>query len=90
DSFVSQISLDLEAANLSDHPVRIVKVRLIRPRAKGELLHGEVVLPKVGSPYHSNRHAIPPHDTVTARLHIMIVAQSRDRAILSVQHLGSS
>jgi hypothetical protein len=32
DSFVSQISLDVEAANLTDHPVRIVKARLIRPR----------------------------------------------------------
>ena len=72
DSFVSQISLDVEAANLTDHPVRIVKVRLIRPRATGEFLHGDVLLPKAGSPYHSERHAIPPHDTVTASLHVMV------------------
>src|ERR1700685_990508 len=39
DSFVSQITVDVEAANLTDRPVRIVKVRLIRPRVKGEFLH---------------------------------------------------
>jgi hypothetical protein len=72
DSFVSQISLDVEAANLTDRPVRIVKARLIRPRMKGELIHGEVMLPKAGSPYHSHKHAVPPHDTVTASLHIMV------------------
>ena len=72
DSFVSQISLDVEAANLTDHPVLIVKVRLIRPRSKGEFLHGEVMLPKAGSPYHSTSHAVPPHDTVTASLQIMV------------------
>jgi hypothetical protein len=70
DSFVSQISFDVEAANLTDHPVRIVKARLIRPR--GDLLHCEVTLPEAGSPYHSARHAVPPHDTVTTSLHIMV------------------
>jgi hypothetical protein len=35
-------------------------------------LHGEVTLPEAGSPYHSARHAVPPHDTVTASLHIMV------------------
>jgi hypothetical protein len=59
DTFVSQIALDVEAANLTDHPVRIVKARLIRPRMRGEFLHGDVLLPEAGSPYHSNRHAIP-------------------------------
>jgi hypothetical protein len=72
DSFVSQIALDVEAANLTDRPVRIVKVQLIRPKIKGELLHGIVTLPKAGSPYHSDRHAVPPHDTVTASLHILV------------------
>jgi hypothetical protein len=66
DSYVSQITLDIEAANLTDHPVRIVKARLIRPKAKGELLHSEVLLPAAGSPYHSHNHAVPPHGTVTA------------------------
>jgi len=72
DTFVSQIRLDVEAANLTDRPVRIVKVRLIHPKTKGEVLHAEASLPLAGSPYHSNRHPVPPHDTVTAALHLMV------------------
>ena len=72
DSFVSQISLDIDATNLTDWPMRIVKARLIRPRPKGEVLNADVLLPMAGSPYHSNKHAVPPHDTVTASLHIMV------------------
>ena len=72
DSFVSQIRSDIQAANVTDRPVRIVKARLIRPKTKGEILESDVSLPKAGSPYHSSRHAVPPHDTVTAGLHIMI------------------
>lgn len=82
DTFVSQIRLDIEAANLTDRPVRIVKVRLIRPKTKGEVLHAEASLPLAGSPYHSSRHAVPPHDTVTAALHLMV------RGILA--HQGKS
>jgi hypothetical protein len=72
DSFVSQISLNIDATNLTDIPVRIIKARLIRPRPRGELLNADVLLPMVGSPYHSSKHAVPPHDTVTASLHIMV------------------
>lgn len=72
DSFASQISLDIEAANITDRPVRIVKARLIRPKAKGELLHADVSLPMAGSPYYSHKHPVPPQGTVTASLHIMI------------------
>jgi hypothetical protein len=72
DSVVSQIALDVEVANLTDRPVRLVKARLIRPRMTGEFLHGDVMLPEAGSPYHSPKHAVPPHDTVTASLHIMV------------------
>jgi hypothetical protein len=71
-SFVSQIRLDVEAANLTDRPVRLIKLRLIRPRMTGEILHAEASLPLAGSPYHSNRHPVPPHDTVTTALHIMV------------------
>lgn len=71
DSFCSQIRMDIEAANVTDRPVRIVKVSLIRPRAKGELLHAQVLLPMVGSPYHSEKHAVPPHGTARASLHLM-------------------
>jgi hypothetical protein len=61
----------VEAANLTDHPVRIIKARIIRPKPKGILVHGEVMLPAEGSPYHSDKHAVPPRDTATASLHIM-------------------
>ncbi len=73
DSFVSQISLDIEAINLTDRPVRIIKARLIRPRVKGEaLIQAMVTLPMKGSPYHDDKHPVPPHDTVTASLHVMV------------------
>jgi hypothetical protein len=72
DSFISQITFDVEAANLTDHPVRIVKGRLIRPRTRGEVVHASVMLPKRGSPYHSESHAIPPRDTATASVHLMM------------------
>lgn len=72
DSYGSQIALDIEVANLTDHPVRIVKVSLVRPKPKGEVLHAEAMLPAIGSHYHSDRHAVPPHGTATASLHIMM------------------
>jgi len=71
-SFISQIRLDIEAANVTDQPVRIVKASLIKPRAKGDLVHADVSLPMAGSPYHDARHPVPPHDTVTAHLHLMV------------------
>ena len=71
-SLISQIRVDIEAANLSDQPVRIVKASLIRPKTKGELVHSDVSLPRAGSPYHSNQHAVPPHGAVTAALHLMV------------------
>lgn len=72
ESFVSQISLDIEVANLSAHPVRIVKVRLIRPKSKGDVLNANVSLPKAGSPYHSHKHPVPPRESITATLHLMV------------------
>jgi hypothetical protein len=70
DSFVSQIRMDVQASNTSGQPVQIVKVRLIRPRAT--LLQAGAMLPLEGSPYHSYQHAIPPHGTVVAGVHIMV------------------
>jgi len=72
DSYGSQITLDVEVANLTDHPVRIVKVSLLSPKPKGDVLHAEASLPAIDSPYHSDRHAVPPHDTATASLHLMV------------------
>jgi hypothetical protein len=64
--------LGIEAHNLTDRPVRIIKVRLIRPKANAEVVHADASLPLSGSPYWSDRHPVPPHDTVAAHLHIMV------------------
>ncbi len=72
DSFVSQIRIDVQASNTSDRPVRIVKLGLLRPRRKHQLLNACVLLPKEGSPYHSYEHPVPPYGTVTAAMHVMV------------------
>jgi hypothetical protein len=72
DTFISQITLEVDATNLTDQDVRMVRVRLVRPRRHGELLHGDVSLPKAGSPYHSHEHPVPARDTITGSLHIMV------------------
>lgn len=72
DSFVSQIRIDVQVSNTSDRPVQIVKLRLMRFMRKHQLLNADVLLPKEGSPYHSNEHAVPPHGTVRAAMHIMV------------------
>jgi len=68
-SYISQMSLDVQASNTSDRPVQIVRVQLVRPKAK--LAHADASLPMAGSPYHSSRHPVPPHGTVPARVHLM-------------------
>ena len=69
---MSQISLDVDAANLTDHDVRVVRVRLIRPRRQGELLHGDISLPMPGESLYSEKHPVPAHNTVTGTVHIMV------------------
>ena len=71
DTYTSQMAFQVEAANVTDRPVRIVKLRLARPRWR-KLVQADVLLPEEGSPYHSHRHAVPPHGTATASLHIMM------------------
>ncbi len=68
-SFASQISLDVQVTNVSDYPVQIVKVRLIKPKAK--ILHAAAMLPMKGSPYHSHKHPVPPSGTSMAGIHVM-------------------
>lgn len=69
ESFASQISLSVQVTNVSDRPVQIIRVRLIKPKAK--LLSASADLPMKGSPYHSNKHPVPPRGTVIASIHIM-------------------
>lgn len=71
-SFISQFRADFEVSNQRVEPVRIVKATLLRPKMKGEIVHSEVSLPLPGSPYHSNRHPVPPRGTAEAHLHIMV------------------
>jgi hypothetical protein len=72
DSYCSQISLHIDATNLTDRPIRFISARLVRPIASGGILNSMVLLPQDGSPYHSDKHAVPPHDTETASVHIMV------------------
>lgn len=78
DSYVSQISFDMQISNVSENPVQIVKVRLIRPK-KTEYLHAEILLPMKGSPYHSHKHPVPPCGTVRSTVHIMVRGKIEDQ-----------
>jgi hypothetical protein len=70
DSYASQIRMDIQASNTSHHAIQIVKVRLVRPKAK--ILHALASLPMEGSPYHSHEHPVPPKGTATAAIHLMV------------------
>jgi len=70
DTYTSQISMDVQASNISDLPIQIVKVQLLRPRA--ELIHADASLPMKGSPYHSPQHPVPAHGTEIAAAHLMV------------------
>ena len=69
ESFCSQITLDVQATNISSDPVRIVKISLIKPKAT--ILHAEALLPVRGTSYHSFKEPVPPRGTTTASIHIM-------------------
>ncbi|MBK5125886.1 hypothetical protein IQ288_39420 [Burkholderia sp. R-69980] len=72
DSYASQISLRVDASNLTDQPVRILSVKLIRPRHRDEVVNADVMLPMEGSPYHSPRHQVPANGAAEASVHIMV------------------
>lgn len=72
DSYVSQISINVDATNLTDRPVRILNATLIWPLRGGEVIQTMVSLPMEGSPYHSARHPVPANGTVEASVHIMV------------------
>jgi hypothetical protein len=69
ESFCSQISVDVQVTNISTNPVRIVKVSLIKPKAK--ILNAAASVPVTGTPYHSFEHPVPPRGTTTASIDIM-------------------
>jgi hypothetical protein len=69
DSFCSQIALDIQVTNISSGPVRIIKINLVKPRAK--ILTAIASFPIIGTSYHSFDQPIPPGGTTTASIHIM-------------------
>jgi len=77
DSYASQIHLDIQATNVSDHPIQIIRVRLIKPKAK--LINALATLPMEGSPYHSHKHPVPPHGTVRASVSLMVRGKLADQ-----------
>ncbi len=68
-SFLSQITIDVQATNTTDRPVQIVRLRLVRPKAV--VIQADALLPAEDSPYHSHQHPIPPHGTLAVPTHIM-------------------
>jgi hypothetical protein len=72
DTFTSQFRLSFDVGNPTQRPLRLVKIRLLRPKMKGEVVNAEILLPEVGSPFHSNMHAVPPNRSVTATAHIIV------------------
>lgn len=71
-SYVSQISLKVDICNLSNSPIGFIKVRLIYPKTKSQVLHAEMILPAFGSPYHSKTNKVPPHETVKSSIDILV------------------
>jgi hypothetical protein len=69
DGLLTQFSMDVQVTNVSEHPVKIVKVELLRP--KTELLHAAISLPVAGTPYHSSEYPVPDGATGRASIHIM-------------------
>lgn len=46
-SFVSQVSLDVNVANVTDHPVRVVRTWLIRPNPSQDLLNAVAMVHEI-------------------------------------------
>jgi hypothetical protein len=70
DTYMTQMSLDVDAINLTDRPIRIMKVRIVKPRS-AKIVHADASLPAAGTTYHSSRHPVPPRGTVPVSIHVM-------------------
>jgi hypothetical protein len=64
------MSLDVDAINPTDRPLRVIKVRVLRPRST-KIVHADTLLPLAGSPYHSSEHPVPAYGTVVVSIHVM-------------------
>ena len=94
ESYVTQIHMEVQVTNLSEYPVKIVKVELLRP--KTELLHATASLPGMGTPYHSPDYPVPDGATGRASVHLMargaLASQGRPLAVKVriTDHLGTT
>jgi len=69
-SLVSQISMVIAVNNLSDCPVRITKVRLVRPKSNLRPLQANMNVPTAKG--YSSDHPVPPLSTVEAHVHMLV------------------
>jgi hypothetical protein len=70
-SFITQISLDVDVTNLTDHPVRLVATRLIRPSPKQDLINAVVMLHGPDQ-FRGAADMVPPHRAATANLFFLV------------------
>lgn len=77
-SINTQIIADVLVKNLTDNPLGLSSVRLIKPRIEGPLLHGWALIKERNSPYSSTTMGtgtkISPNDSNPVNLHVIIGA----------------
>lgn len=76
DSIMTQVAARLFVKNLTDDPLTLVSVRLVKPRIGGEVVSSDVSVRAVGSNIYgdafSSGHVIPPRMSLPASAHLMI------------------
>jgi hypothetical protein len=75
-SVITQLALRFVAKNLTDRPLGLAGVKLLKPRFKGEVTHADVSLRGVrGNMYGSlqySDHRLPPQGLLPGSLHVMV------------------
>lgn len=76
DSIVTQVVVRFVAKNLTPEPLGLARVRLIKPKIHGEIVHQDVVVRAVdsniyGDAAHSG-HVIPPRTSLPATASVMV------------------
>jgi hypothetical protein len=76
DSIVVQIVVRVLVKNRTDKPLSLTRVRLIKPRIKGEIVYEEVSIRAVDDNVYGNAHTsghfVPPGRALPGSVHIMI------------------
>jgi hypothetical protein len=75
-SIMTQIAARLFVKNLTDDPLALVSVRLVKPRIGGEVVSSDISVRALGSNIYgdafSSGHVIPPRMALPASAHLMI------------------